>query len=175
MFSVNLVNAYKKKACTTAWHDLHCFQYLTVHAVAEITQSYYVPHKWVKCRVVYRPARSRKQYVLQRHFVSPVGLLTLTQCSIAWTAESRQLNIESPHTLKLSIFFESLAVQWPVNGDGETDRKVGGSMPVCRYKLQLHVSCDSRGQRIHLVYFFFLLLSLLSSSAFACNDNANSD
>lgn len=115
----------------------------------------------MKCRVVYRPARSRKQYVLQRHFVLPVGLLTLTQCSIAWTAESRQLNIESPHTLKLSIFFESLAVQWPVNGDGETDRKVGGSMPVCRYKLQLHVSCDSRGQRIHLVYFFFF--SCLSS------------
>lgn len=117
----------------------------------------------MKCRVVYRPARSRKQYVLQRHFVSPVGLLTLTQCSIAWTAESRQLNIESPHTLKLSIFFESLAVQWPVNGDGETDRKVGGG--ACLFVV---INCNSTWAVIHearesiwCIFFFFSCLSSL--------------
>lgn len=76
-----------------------------------------------------------------------------------WTVDSGQLNIESTHTSKQCLPAKSLAAQWPVNGDRETDGQRGERqhVPVYYHKLWLHVSCDSRGRRIQSVCCFLFL------------------
>lgn len=103
---------------------------------------------------------------------------------LLWTVASGQLNIASAHTLKLSSFWSrslcsGLWCRWR-NGQEGGGLWGGGekwSMSVYHYKLQLHVSWDSRGENPFSVFSSLppLFLLLRSSSAVAYNDKPNSD
>lgn len=99
-----------------------------------------------------------------RSYACSAGSRWLARCFLAlcpkrsalWTVDSGQLNIASTHTSKQYVPSKSQAVQRPETAHGKGERE---RVSVYHHKLWLHVSCDSRGRRVHSLWSFFSFCS----------------